>query len=249
MPSTGQPCLVQLVISDTSELRESPSLGRIFKPRLSRKKLNQLVRAVTGNRSNRGIKLANWNAGSAYLHNKMDDLVDVVSDLHPYVPGVSEANFRRKHSLEDVQIPEYDLVLSKTFENEQLRISRVVGYKHQSMVGKVREDLMDDNFSSIWLELGLPRKRKFLVCQLYREWQYLGQDDHSSRSVQAQFLRWSVFLNQWERALNSGKEVVVIGDFNLEFSRLRNIGQLQPLADQLVEQIYPSSTACSRNYS
>jgi hypothetical protein len=43
------------------------------------------------------------------------------------------------------------------------------------MVGKVRDDLMDDSFSSIWLELGLPRKKKFLVCQLYREWQYLGQ--------------------------------------------------------------------------
>ena len=169
----------------------------------------------------------------------MDDLVDVVSDLHPHVLGVSEANFRREHSLEDVQIPEYDLVLSKTLDNDQLRISRVVCYKHQSMVGKVREDLMDENFSSIWLELGLPRKRKFLVCQLYREWQYLGQEDHSSRSVQAQLLRWSIFLNQWERALDSGKEVVVLGDFDLDYFELTNMGQLQPLTDQLIEQIYP----------
>ena len=128
-------------------------------------------------------------AGSAHLPNKMDDLVDVVSDLHPHVLGVSEANLKREHSLESVQIPEYDLVLSKTLDNDQLRMSRIVCYKHQSMVGKVREDLMDENFSSIWLELGLPRKRKFLVCQLYREWQYIGQEDHSSRSVQAQLLR------------------------------------------------------------
>ena len=81
MPSTGQPCLAQLVISDISGLSESPSLDRVCKPRLSRKKLNQLARAVTGNRSNRGIKLAHWNAGSAHLPNKMDDLVDVVSDM------------------------------------------------------------------------------------------------------------------------------------------------------------------------
>ena len=239
LPSTGQPCLAQLTISDISELNESPSIDKIVKPRISRKKLNQLARAVTGNRSNRGIKLAHWNAGSAHLPNKMDDLVDVVSDLHPHVLGVSEANLKREHSLESVQIPEYDLVLSKTLDNDQLRMSRIVCYKHQSMVGKVREDLMDENFSSIWLELGLPRKRKFLVCQLYREWQYIGQEDHSSRSVQAQLLRWSIFLNQWERALDSGKEVVVLGDFNLDYFKLTNMGQLQPLVDQLIEQIYP----------
>ena len=54
-------------------------------PRVSRKKLNQLARAVTGNRSNRGIKLAHWNAGSAHLHNKMDEIEQVVADLHPHV--------------------------------------------------------------------------------------------------------------------------------------------------------------------
>ena len=236
---TGQPCLVQMIISDSPGLNDSPRINKTVKPRISRKKLNKLVRAVTGNRSNRGIKLAHWNAGSAHLHNKLDDLMDVVSDLHPHVLGVSEANFRREHSLDDVQIPEYDLVLSKTVKNDQLRVSRVVCYKHQSMVGKVREDLMDDNFSSIWLELGLPRKRRFLVCQLYREWQYLEQSDNSSRNVPAQLLRWSIFLNQWERALDSGKEVIVMGDFNLDYFKFSNSGQLQPLVDKLVEQIYP----------
>ena len=134
---------------------------------MSRKKRNKLARATTGNRCNRGIKLAHWNAGSAHLHNKMDELEQVVSNLHPHVLGISEANFKRGHSLEDVQIHDYDLILSKTLQNDILGVSRVVCYMHQSMVGKVRNDLMSDSFSSIWLELGLPRKKKFLVCQLY----------------------------------------------------------------------------------
>ena len=154
------PVISELIIFNDSSNTDNAAL----QPRVSRKKLNQQVKALTGNRSNRGIKLAHWNAGSAHLHNKMDELETVVSDLHPHVLGVSEANFKREHSLEDVQIPEYDIVLSKTIENDQLRVSRVVCYKHQSMVGKVRDDLMDENFSSIWLELGLPRKKKFLVC-------------------------------------------------------------------------------------
>ena len=75
-------------------------------------------------------------------------------DLHPHVLGISEANFRKCHDLADVQIEDYDLILSKTIDNENLEISRVACYKHNSMFGKVREDLMYDSISSIWLEFG-----------------------------------------------------------------------------------------------
>ena len=98
---------------------------------------------------------------------------------------------------------------------------------------------MSDNFSSIWLELGLPRKKKFLVCQLYREWQYLGQPDSSSRSFPQQLAKWSIFLEQWQQALDSGKEVIVMGDFNLNHFKFTDAGDLQPLVDLLMEQIYP----------
>ena len=99
----------------------------------------------------------------------MHEIEQVVSDHHPHLLGISESNHKRVHDIEDVQLQEYDLILSKTIDNDQLEVSRVVCYKHQSLVGKVREDLMSDEFSSIWLEIGLPRKKKFLVCQLYRE--------------------------------------------------------------------------------
>ena len=36
---------------------------------------------------------------------------------------------------------------------ENLQASRVVVYKHTSIVAKAREDLMSDRFSSIWLEV------------------------------------------------------------------------------------------------
>ena len=64
-------------------------------PYISKKKMNQLAKATTGNRSNRGIKIAHWNAGSAHLHNKMDDLESVIADFKPHILGVSEANFKR----------------------------------------------------------------------------------------------------------------------------------------------------------
>ena len=64
----------------------------------------------------------------------MDELEHVISDLHPHVLGISEANFKKNHSLDEVQIQDYDLVLSKTIENDQLGVNRVVCYKHQWLV-------------------------------------------------------------------------------------------------------------------
>ena len=170
---------------------------------------------------------------------KMDEIEEVVSNLHTHVLGISEANFKKGHSIEDVQIQDYELILSKTIMNENLEVSRVVCYKHESMVGKVRDDLMSDSFSSIWLELGLPRKKKFLVCQLYREWQYMGQEDKRSRSIPEQLSRWTIFLDQWNQAIASGKEVIVMGDCNLNHFKFTDAGQLQPLVDLLIQEIYP----------
>ena len=214
-------------------------LLRTTKNYLSNKDRNKVVKSTNGNRANRGIKLAHWNAGSSHLCNKMSELEQVVASFHPHVLGISEANFKRSHQLEDVQLDGYDLILSKTIENDDLQISRIACYKYNSMVGKVREDLMCDKFSSIWLELGLPGNKKFLVCQLYRERQYMRQASNESRSTPEQLVRWLIFLDQWECALASGKEVIVMGDVNLDHMKFNDSGDLQPLVDRMLEQIYP----------
>ena len=64
---------------------------------LSRKQRNNLVKAINGNRHNRGIKLAHWNAGSAHLPNKMCEIEQVISESHPHVLGISEANLKNDH--------------------------------------------------------------------------------------------------------------------------------------------------------
>ena len=101
-------------------------------------------------------------------------------------------------------------------ENPDLGTSRVVVYTHKSLVVKPRPDLMCDSYSSVWMEVGLPHHKKFLVAQAYREWQLPNQrGNKSSLSVQEQLNRWTVFLDQWQKALDTGLEVHVLGDMNL----------------------------------
>ena len=69
---------------------------------------------------------------------------------------------------------------------------------------------------SVWLEVGLPPHKRFLVCHTYREWQHLNQsEDKSSGTIPQQLARWLSFLDQWERALATGLEVHCLGDMNL----------------------------------
>ena len=208
---------------------------------------NFYARYTYGNRNNRGLKLSHWNAGSAFLHNKRDEIEALVADHHPHLLGISESNLHKDHSLGSCMIDEYDLFTCLTMNNVSLQTSRVVVYKHSSVVAKLREDLMSEKFSSIWLEVGFPGRTKILVCNLYRDWQYLGQVDHSSLEITEQIARWNIFLDQWEVALNTGMECVVMGDFNLDYlsfyrtdlSSSSQAYRLKPLVDELLARVGP----------
>ena len=128
----------------------------------------------------------------------------MIADYSPHILGISEASFWSDHNLDDVQIPKYKLYLANTLLNPQLNVSRVAVYVHEDVSVKVRNDLMNDEFSSVWLEVGLPRQKKFLVSNLYRDWQYIRQHNHDSLAIPEQLIRWDGFLQQWERAISLG---------------------------------------------
>ena len=67
----------------------------------------------------------------------------------------------------------------------------------------------------------------------------MGQADNDSSSVPQQMACWVMLLDQWERALSSGKEVIVLGDVNLDHLKFQDSGQLQPMIDKMFEEIYP----------
>ena len=56
-----------------------------------------------------------------------------------------------------------------------------------------------------------------LVGNVYREWQYLGQNDNSSLNTGAQLERFTAFVEQWETALFSNPECHLLQDLNLNF--------------------------------
>jgi hypothetical protein len=188
-----------------------------------------------------------WNKGPSYLQNKYSEIETIIAGHKPHILGLSEANLRAGHDLNSVQFSDYQLHTAQTLTNPDLQVSRVVVYTHNSLVVKRRHDLEDERISSIWLEVGLPRKKKILMCHAYREWKYLYQADNSSGSIPAQHERWRQFLAQWERAISENKEVIVAMDANIDFLKWTsdnlpasdNTSRLKPLINDLFSDILP----------
>ena len=76
-----------------------------------------------------------------------------------------------------VQQSDYNLHIAPTSTNPVLGTSRFVVYTHSSLVVKRRSDHEDE---IIWLKLGLPRHKKIIVANIFREWQYMGQEIRDS---------------------------------------------------------------------
>ena len=156
---------------------------------------NFYARYRYGNKQTKGIKIAHFNKGCGFLASKKQEIENLISEFQPHMLGISEANFFKDHSYDDVQFVDYNFHLCKTLANPELEYSRIVVYTHKSLICKIRPDLMNDDISSIWMQVGLPNQKKILVCQVYREWQFLQQADGSSNSIQAQLQRWVIFLD------------------------------------------------------
>ena len=214
---------------------------------------NAYAHYINGNISNKSaFNIVHWNKGNAYLENKKDEIDAVIEKYKPHILGLSEANLRHETDLQQVQFEDFDLHTCPTITNPDIKMSRIVVYTHKSLVVKPRPDLMDNTLSTIWLEVGLPGKKKILICNIYREWGYMRQNDNISHSDNAQLTRWSRFIELWQQALSEDKETIVIGDVNIDCLKWGEMDDIlstdkiykqKPLIKLLFENIFPSGVS------
>ena len=101
----------------------------------------------------------------------MNEIKNVIESVKPHLLVICEGNLRLSVNEALVQKPGYDLFRAQTIHNSDIKnISRVLVYKHSSVIGKVRTDLMSNSVDIIWLEIGLKNHKKLLVGSLYRVW-------------------------------------------------------------------------------
>ena len=71
--------------------------------------------------------------------------------------------------------------------------------------------------SSVWLQLSYPGCKNLLIQAVYRQFQRLGEKGSIAPNFQLQ--RWKNIIEKWELAMTENKEIIPMGDYNLNYLR------------------------------
>ena len=132
--------------------------------------------------------------------------------------GVLEANFKGQNDKVDVEIEGYTIVWDNGREDNQRKNSRTVAYIRNGIHFKLRNDLMPSDSPEIWLELGENREKKLLTGILYREFRPWN-GDMMLASLKNQEIRLDKWLERVDKLIKKGKNLCLVGDFNLDLRR------------------------------
>ena len=188
----------------------------------SHKNMNKLVKITNGNGTNRkGLTVIHWNMGSKYWQRKIIEAEAVALQYKPDLLIISEANLMEDLNDQQRNLTGYSLLLPKTTELQM--VARIIMYVKDGLNVVKMEEIMDNGVAAIWVKVGGRGKKPLIIAGVYREHKYLFQGPETSTD-RAQTLRWFKFVESWKRtAVN--RDVVVIGDTNLDYSRLSNPDQ------------------------
>ena len=118
-----------------------------------------------------GMKIGFWNKGGALqpLHEKINEIEDIIKSNQFCVFGVVEANFFSINNIEDVKISGFSILWDLGRSNTMRQNSRCVLFIRDDLSFKSRKDLMKDSIPEIWVEVGETHKKRTLICLFYRE--------------------------------------------------------------------------------
>ena len=185
---------------------------------ISNKTRNNLVKQSNGNGKNT-ISVCHWNLGSKKWSNKLNQIQALADQNLADIIFISEANLDELTPVYESQIMGYNITLPKTVTVNGT--ARLVMLAKNSLDFKIKDDLMDNIFTSIWIKISRPGAENLLICGIYREHQYLKQDTDWSLQPIEQNRRWSNFLSKVETARISAT-CHIIGDFNLDYTKWNN---------------------------
>ena len=133
-----------------------------------------------GNRRHCELKILSWNSGHTYLINQMNEIRFLIQEKSPHILFISESNLFRSHDKNLVELEGFCLHTTKMIRCPDKLVSRLVAYVKEGILVNRREDLEFEDISAIWMEVGLPRERKYLICGIYREWAHMKINEHNN---------------------------------------------------------------------
>ena len=150
---------------------------------------------------------------------KIHDLLNIVNTRSPHILYISE-------TLIDVDAIARIESVGYTVEAMPLTSERIWAAVKDGVQYKRLHNYEILDFPALWLEIGSGKSSSF-VCELYREFTRL-DNVKESRKLVNQRDRFNRFLDMVEKANATGKECILIGDWNLNVKKWIQNGNKAP---------------------
>ena len=146
------------------------------------------------------------------LRSKIDQIKDIIYIHKPHILVLTELQMHKYDNVSKKQFPGYSLEgdkLDKTdiWSHTGVLIKNSLNYKR-------RKDLEGEGTLTVWLQLGAPGTKQILPQAIYC--QFCRQGRNGSNSQSAQLARWKQVISKCETALTEVREIVSMGDINID---------------------------------
>ena len=164
---------------------------------------------------NKSLKFIQINKGDSDLSGRSDQINDLLLQHKPHLLIVNELNLRSTDTVTKHQFDNYSLETDNLDILDQM--SRTGVFIHRDLHYKRRRDLESQGTSTVWLQITQPGTKGFLFQAVYRQFQRLGVK--GSIKPKFQYQRWNLIVQKWEQAITEDREIVTMGDLNLNLLR------------------------------
>ena len=169
---------------------------------------------------NHQLNILHWNKGKSLFHNKLNDIDAILDKFKPHVISLCEANIDKIIN-NSPNNKYHDYTIEHTLMANKTNMSRNIILIKDGLVYKRRNDLEDEDTSTVWIELKLPNSKPILIASIYCQWSLPKTCGIAgSHNIYNQGNRWNKVLAQWTKAKDEKREILVLTDDNMDHNNL-----------------------------
>ena len=169
-----------------------------------------------------------------HILSKFDELKNIITINNKYLDlfGLVETFLKPDINNEQCKVPGYKIFRK---DRQCKDGGGLLVYVKDSIAVKNRSDLSINTLETLWLEVEFPKSKPFFICTIYRP-------PNSPQS-------WiDLFEEEFNAALSENKEIILMGDFNIDLIKIENKKWINFINNfNLQQQICTATRICDKS--
>ena len=195
---------------------------------LSKKMRIKKQKSVNGNKTNRKcLNIIQWNWESKVWDKKKEELERVIHQFQPDISLVTEANRNLGRNDYGNSINGYNIHLPEVL------------LAREGINMEIRKDVMEAEVAAVWFRVEIKGRKLMTVGTFYWKFRYLNDENETTHNDESQLQRFMKFIDSGKKAATPGRNVHVIGDFNIDHLKWNDpeAGIMKKMMDKMEDEV------------